>query len=150
MTSLPALSQHDSFTRFPWSGATVGAKTTICASIAGTLRIRTYIAYSAPQMAGIENAEKIADSGGAGSVRRCHSGHPRRLLVLVGVARLGRGQSGGFSLRNVGINIGSTNTQTNTVGNVNSQAAKSGKPDWVGLGIAVFGFLTALVGLFKG
>jgi UPF0716 family protein affecting phage T7 exclusion len=71
------------------------------------------------------------------------------LIFLVGLAKLGSNHTGGFNLRNFGINIGSTNAQNISVGNV-PEAAQSKKPDWVGLAIAVFGFLTALVGLFKG
>jgi hypothetical protein len=70
------------------------------------------------------------------------------LLILVGLAKAG--QSGGFSLSNIGINFGSTNTQTNKVGNVTPEVAKSGKADWVGLGIAAIGLVTAVIGLFKG
>jgi hypothetical protein len=68
-------------------------------------------------------------------------------LILLGLAKL-RSGGGGFSLSNVGINIGSTSTQTNKVGNVApAAAAKDQKPDWVGLAIAAIGLVTALVGL---
>jgi hypothetical protein len=70
------------------------------------------------------------------------------VLMLVGLAKAG--QSGGFNLSNFGINFGGTTTQTNKVGNVTPEAAKSGKADWVGLGIAAIGLATAVVGLFKG
>jgi hypothetical protein len=70
------------------------------------------------------------------------------VLILVGLAKAG--QSGGFSLSNIGINVGSTNTQTNKVGNVTPVTTKGGKADWVGLGIAAIGLVTAVVGLFKG
>jgi hypothetical protein len=71
------------------------------------------------------------------------------VLILAGLAKL-RSRGGGFRLSNIGINIGSTNTQTNKVGNVAPAAdAKSKKPDWVGLAIAVIGLVTALVGLLK-
>jgi hypothetical protein len=71
-------------------------------------------------------------------------------LILLGLAKL-RSGAGGFSLSNVGINIGSTSNQTNKVGNVAPAAAtKDQKPDWVGLAIAAIGLVTALVGLFKG
>jgi hypothetical protein len=70
------------------------------------------------------------------------------LLILVGLAKAG--QSGGFSLSNLGINFGGTSTQGNKVGNVTPEAAKNGKPDWVGLGIAAIGLVTAAIGLFKG
>jgi hypothetical protein len=69
------------------------------------------------------------------------------LLFLVGLAKAG--QSGGFSLSNFGINFGGTNTQTNKVGNVTPDSTKGGKADWVGLGIAAIGLMTAVVGLFK-
>ena len=72
------------------------------------------------------------------------------VLILVGLAKL-RSGGNGFSLRNIGFNIGSTNTQTNKVGNVAPRPEpKDKKPDWVGLGITAIGLLTALVGLFKG
>ena len=69
-------------------------------------------------------------------------------LILVGLAKAG--QSGGFSLSNIGINFSGTTTQTNKVGNVTPEPAKRGKADWVGLGIAAIGLVTAIVGLFKG
>jgi hypothetical protein len=72
------------------------------------------------------------------------------VLFLAGLAKLGSSQSGGFNLGNFGINIGSTNTQENKVGNVAPDAAKSAKPDLVGLAIAGLGLLTALVGWLKG
>jgi hypothetical protein len=71
------------------------------------------------------------------------------VLLLAGLAKLGS-SGGGFRLSNVGINIGSTSTQTNKVGNVTPAVdAKSKKPDWVGLAIATIGLVTALVGLLK-
>jgi hypothetical protein len=71
-------------------------------------------------------------------------------LILLGLAKL-RNAGGSFSVSNVGINISSTNTQTNKVGDVAPAAAtKDQKPDWVGLAIAAIGLVTALVGLFKG
>jgi hypothetical protein len=70
------------------------------------------------------------------------------VLILVGLAKAG--QSGGFSLSNFGINFGGTSTQSNKVGNVTPGSTKSGKTDWVGLGIAAIGLVTAVVGLFKG
>jgi hypothetical protein len=69
------------------------------------------------------------------------------VLILVGLTKAG--QSGGFSLSNIGINFGGTNTQTNKVGNVTPEVTKSGKADWVGLGIAAIGLATAVIGLFK-
>jgi hypothetical protein len=74
------------------------------------------------------------------------------VLFLAGLAKLGSNQSGGFSLSNFGINIGSTNTQSNKVGNIASGATKPAqpaKPDWIGLGIAGLGLLTALAGWLK-
>jgi hypothetical protein len=69
------------------------------------------------------------------------------VLILVGLAKAG--QSGGFRLSNIGINLGGTTSQNNEVGNVTPGQAKGGKPDWVGLGIAAVGLVTAFVGLFK-
>jgi hypothetical protein len=71
------------------------------------------------------------------------------VIFVVGLAKLRSNQTGGFNLRNFGITIGGTNTQTNRVGNVAPAAAPNKKPDWVGLAVAVLGFLTALAGLFK-
>jgi hypothetical protein len=68
------------------------------------------------------------------------------VLFIAGLAKLGRGQSGGFNLSNFGINVGSTSTQTNTVGDVTPDGAKGNKPDWAGIAIAGLGLLTALVG----
>ena len=70
------------------------------------------------------------------------------VLIVVGLAKAG--QSGGFSLSNVGINLGGTTTQTNKAGNVTPEAAKNAKADWVGLGIAAIGLVTAIIGLLKG
>lgn len=70
------------------------------------------------------------------------------VICVIGLAMLGGSQSGGLGLRNLGFNFGSTNTQTNTVGNIGG-ADKKAKPNWVGLAIAVIGFCTAVVGLFK-
>jgi hypothetical protein len=70
------------------------------------------------------------------------------VLIVVGLAKAG--QSGGFGLSNFGINFGGTSTQSNKVGNVTSGAAKNGKPDWVALGTAAIGLVTAVIGLFKG
>ena len=71
-------------------------------------------------------------------------------IFVVGLVKLRSGQTGGFSLKNFGISIGGRTTQSNRVGNVAPEAASSKKPNWVGLVIAVLGFLTALVGLLKG
>jgi hypothetical protein len=70
-------------------------------------------------------------------------------IFLVGLVKLRSGQTGGFSLKNFGISIGGRTTQSNRVGNVAPEADSSKKPNWVGLVIAVLGFLTALVGLLK-
>jgi hypothetical protein len=70
------------------------------------------------------------------------------VLIIVGLAKAG--QSGGFGLSNFGINFGGTTTQTNKVGNVTPEPAKSAKPDWVGLAIAAIGLVTAVIGLLKG
>jgi hypothetical protein len=69
------------------------------------------------------------------------------VLILVGLAKAG--QSGGFTLSNLGINFGGTNTQTNKVGNVTPVSTKGGKADWVSLGIAAIGLVTVVLGLFK-
>jgi hypothetical protein len=70
------------------------------------------------------------------------------VLIVVGLAKAG--QSGGFSLSNIGINFGGTTTQSTKVGNVTPESTKGGRADWVGLGIAAIGLATAIVGLFKG
>jgi hypothetical protein len=70
------------------------------------------------------------------------------VLILIGLAKWGK--SSGFTLSNIGINFGATNTQTNKVGNVTPESTKGGKADWVGLGIAAIGLVTTLIGLFKG
>jgi hypothetical protein len=70
------------------------------------------------------------------------------VLIMVGLAKTG--QRGGLSLRNFGINFGGTTTQTNKIGNVTPEPAKSSKPDWVGLAIAAIGLVTAVIGLLKG
>lgn len=71
------------------------------------------------------------------------------VIFLVGLAKLRSSQTGGFNLSNFGISIGGMTAQENRVGNVAPEAASSKKRDWTGLAIAVFGFLTALVGLFQ-
>ena len=63
------------------------------------------------------------------------------VLCVIGLSMLGSRQSGGLSLRNFGLNFFSTSNQTNTAGDAAG--------DWVGLAIAVIGFFTAAVGLFK-
>jgi hypothetical protein len=77
------------------------------------------------------------------------------VLVVVGIALfllgllVGGSRSGGFILKNIGINIGSTNTQTITVGDGGSPSFKPAKQDWVGLAISIIGLVTTVVGLFK-
>jgi len=73
------------------------------------------------------------------------------ILIIAGVVicLVGLAKQGGLKLSNLGINIGSTNKQTISVGHVAPEATKSKKPDWTGVAIAVLGFLTALVGLLK-
>ena len=71
------------------------------------------------------------------------------VLCVIGLAMLGSSQRAGSSiLQNFGFNIGSTNTQTNTALNGLGGDKKS-KPNWVGLAIAVIGFVTAAIGLLK-
>jgi len=71
-------------------------------------------------------------------------------LILLGFTKL-RSGGGGFSLSNIGINFGSTNNQTNKVGNIAPTAVtKDQKPDWVGLATAAIGLISTLAGLFKG
>ena len=71
------------------------------------------------------------------------------LIFLAGLAKLGRDQSGGFSLKNIGISIGGTVTQTTKVGNVARRRLNRTRLDWGGIAIAALGFLTALVGFLK-
>jgi len=68
------------------------------------------------------------------------------LILLIGISKVARGSGAGFNLRNIGINIGSTNTQN--IRDIGQERKKG--PDWVGLGIAAVGLLTAIVGLFAG
>ena len=70
------------------------------------------------------------------------------VLILVGLAKAA--QSGGLGLSNIGINFGSTNTQTNKVGNVTPVTTKGGKADWVGLGIAAIGLADCRRGAVQG
>jgi hypothetical protein len=72
------------------------------------------------------------------------------VIFIFGVARLRGSQTGGFNLSNFGFNIGSGNTQSNSVRDVAPSADKGTKPDWIGLIVAVLGLLTALVGWLKG
>jgi hypothetical protein len=70
------------------------------------------------------------------------------VLIVVGLIKAG--QSGGLSLSNIGINFGGSTTQTNKAGNMIPSASKDARADWIGLGIAAIGLMTALIGLFKG
>ncbi|MGA7384355.1 MAG: hypothetical protein WBW81_06585 [Methylocella sp.] len=70
-------------------------------------------------------------------------------LFLLGLVKLARGQSGGIMLSNFGITFGGSTRQTNQASNVAPESAKSRKPDWLALGSAWLGFLTALVGLLR-
>ena len=67
-------------------------------------------------------------------------------LVVVGFAMMRRGQSGGFSLRNFGFNIGSKSIQKIKIGDVTPKAAK---PNWSGIAISVLGMLAALIGIAR-
>ena len=71
------------------------------------------------------------------------------VICLVGLAKMGSHQSGGFNLKNFGISFGGSTTQNNKVGNITSVPEKPAKPDLIGLAIAVAGFLTSLVGFLK-
>lgn len=74
------------------------------------------------------------------------------VIFAIGIAKLGRKQSGGISLGNFGINLGGSNTQSNKTGNIAPEATqptKQASPNWIGLAIAVLGLLTALVGWLK-
>ena len=72
------------------------------------------------------------------------------VLFFAGLLKIGKNQSGGFSLSNFGINIGSTNTQSAKVGNITPGAGGEKKTDWMGFAIAALGLLTAVAGWFKG
>jgi uncharacterized membrane protein len=72
------------------------------------------------------------------------------MIFVFGLIRLRGQQTGGFNLSNIGLNIGSRNTQINKVGDIASGADKGTKPDWIGLVIAALGLMTALVGWLKG
>jgi hypothetical protein len=72
------------------------------------------------------------------------------VLCVIGLAMLGSSQRAVSSIlqKNFGFNIGSTSTQTNTASD-GVGGEKKAKPNWVGLAIAVIGFFTAAIGLFK-
>jgi len=71
------------------------------------------------------------------------------VLFVVGLAKIGAGQSGGFNnvLKNFGINFGGSITQVNRQGNVGSSAANGKKEfDWSGVIIAALGVVSAVFG----
>jgi hypothetical protein len=72
------------------------------------------------------------------------------VLCLIGLAMLGSSRHAGSSIlqKNFGFNIGSKSDQSNEAGN-GTGGNKNAKPNWVGLAIAVIGFLTAVIGVFK-
>jgi hypothetical protein len=70
-------------------------------------------------------------------------------LFVVGLAKIGAGQSGGFNnvLKNFGINFGGSITQVNRQGNVGSTPASGRKEfDWSGVIIAALGVVSAVFG----
>ena len=71
------------------------------------------------------------------------------VIFLVGLAKLRSSQTGVYILRNFGFNIGSTNTQSNKIGNIDSNVEQPPKLDWIGLAATAFGLLTAVVGLIN-
>jgi hypothetical protein len=71
------------------------------------------------------------------------------VLFLVGLAKIGTGQSGGVNnvLKNFGINVAGSITQVNRPGNVSSAPASSKKEfDWSGVIIAALGVVSAVFG----
>ena len=71
------------------------------------------------------------------------------VLFVVGLAKIGAGQSGGFNnvLKNIGINFGGSITQVNRQGNVKSTPASSKKEfDWSGVITAALGAVVAVLG----
>ena len=70
-------------------------------------------------------------------------------LFVVGLAKIGRGQSGGFNnvLKNFGINFGGSITQVNRQGDVGSTRVNGKKEfDWSGVVIAALGVISAVLG----
>ena len=70
-------------------------------------------------------------------------------LFVVGLAKIGAGQSGGFNnvLKNFGINFGGSITQVNRQGDVGSTRASGKKEfDWSGVIIAALGVVSAVFG----
>lgn len=70
------------------------------------------------------------------------------VLCVIGLAMLGKSQSGGPGLRNLGINFGGTSSQKIRVCNIREDD-KKGTLTWVGLATAAIGLLAAAIGLFK-
>jgi hypothetical protein len=71
------------------------------------------------------------------------------VLFVVGLAKIGAGQSGGFNnvLKNFGINFGGSITQANRQGNIGSTPASGKKEfDWSGVIIAALGVVSTVVG----
>ena len=72
------------------------------------------------------------------------------LICVAGLWKMSSSsQSGGFNLKNIGITLGGSTTQTNTARETTSAEQVKTKTDYVGLAIAVIGLLTAIVGLLK-
>jgi asparagine N-glycosylation enzyme membrane subunit Stt3 len=69
------------------------------------------------------------------------------VIFFAGLLKLGKGQSGGLTQSNRAMTFGGSTIQTNRVGNIAPGAAETGKPNWMALGTAGLGFLTALIGL---
>lgn len=69
------------------------------------------------------------------------------VLFVVGLAKIGAGQSGGLNnvLKNFGINFGGSITQVNRQGNVGSPPNSKGF-DWSGVIIAALGVVSAVFG----
>jgi hypothetical protein len=69
------------------------------------------------------------------------------VLFVVGLAKIGADQSGGFNnvLKNFGITIGGRTTQVNRQGNVSTTPEKKGF-DWSGVIIAALGVVSAVFG----
>jgi hypothetical protein len=63
------------------------------------------------------------------------------LLFVIGLAKIGAGQSGGFNnvLKNFGINFGGSITQVNRQGDIGSPANSKRDFDWSGVIIAMLG-----------
>jgi len=71
------------------------------------------------------------------------------VLFIVGLAKIGAGQSGGFNnvLKNFGITFGGSITQVNRQGDVGSTPPSGKKEvDWIGVIIAALGVVSAVFG----